>query len=64
MNPFYHLGWKIFTKAEEYNIQGTIIPDLPFEMAQNYDELFKNIINQIFHLLHQQTVKKESKDCK
>ena len=26
---------KSFTKAEEYNIQGTIIPDLPFEMAQN-----------------------------
>lgn len=42
MNPFYHFGMeKFLQKAEEYNIQGTIIPDLPFEMAQNYDELFK-----------------------
>ena len=42
MNPFYHFGMeKFLQKAEEYNIQGTIIPDLPFEMAQNYDDLFK-----------------------
>ncbi len=42
MNPFYHFGMeKFLQKAEEYNIQGTIIPDLPFEMAQNYEELFK-----------------------
>ena len=42
MNPFYHFGMeKFLQKAQEYNIQGTIIPDLPFEMAQNYEELFK-----------------------
>ena len=41
MNPFYHYGMeKFLQKAVEYNIQGTIIPDLPFEMAQNYEELF------------------------
>lgn len=40
LNPFYHFGMeKIFTKkADEYNIQGTIIPDLPYEMAQNFEE--------------------------
>lgn len=42
MNPFYHFGMeKFLQKASDYNIQGTIIPDLPFEMAQNYDDLFK-----------------------
>ncbi len=41
MNPFYHYGMeKFLQKAAEYNIQGTIIPDLPFEMAQNYEDLF------------------------
>ncbi|MGE4462782.1 MAG: tryptophan synthase subunit alpha [Arcobacter sp.] len=41
MNPFYHYGMeKFLQKAEEYNIQGTIIPDLPFEMVQNYENLF------------------------
>jgi len=41
MNPFYHYGIeKFLQKATEYNIQGTIIPDLPFEMAQNYENLF------------------------
>ena len=42
MNPFYHFGMeKFLQKASEYNIQGTIIHDLPCEMAQNYDDLFK-----------------------
>ncbi|WP_418185875.1 tryptophan synthase subunit alpha [Aliarcobacter vitoriensis] len=41
MNPFYHYGIEEFLKkAQEYNISGTIIPDLPFEMSQKYDELF------------------------
>ncbi|RBQ30519.1 tryptophan synthase subunit alpha [Arcobacter sp. FW59] len=41
MNPFYHYGMEEFLKkAQEYNISGTIIPDLPFEMSQKYDELF------------------------
>lgn len=42
MNPFYHYGVEEFLKkADEFNIAGTIIPDLPFEMAQKYEPLFK-----------------------
>lgn len=42
MNPFYHYGIeKFLQKAEEFGVNGTIIPDLPFEMAQNYGDLFK-----------------------
>ena len=41
LNPFIILVWKNFyKKADEYNIQGTIIPDLPYEMAQNFESLF------------------------
>jgi tryptophan synthase alpha chain len=41
MNPFYHYGMEKFLQnAQEYNIQGTIIPDLPYEMAQNLNQLF------------------------
>ncbi|WP_198306102.1 tryptophan synthase subunit alpha [Arcobacter vandammei] len=42
MNPFYHYGMEEFLKkAEEFGVSGTIIPDLPFEMAQKYEPLFK-----------------------
>jgi len=42
MNIFYHYKIEeILKKVQEYSISGTIIPDLPFEMAQKYDELFK-----------------------
>mgnify|MGYP003589001773 CR=1 FL=1 len=41
MNPFYHYGMeKFLQKAQEFGVNGTIIPDLPFEMAQNYSDLF------------------------
>ena len=31
LNPFFHYGMEKFLQnAQEYNIQGTIIPDLPF----------------------------------
>jgi tryptophan synthase alpha chain len=41
MNPFYHYGFENFLKkAKEYNIAGTIIPDLPYEMAHSYSKLF------------------------
>ena len=41
LNPFYHYGMEKFLQnAQEYNIQGTIIPDLPYEMAQNFQALF------------------------
>ena len=42
LNPFYHFGMeKFLQKAQEFGIKGTIIPDLPYEMAQNFEELFK-----------------------
>lgn len=42
LNPFYHYGMEKFLQiAEEFNIQGTIIPDLPYEMAQKYESLFE-----------------------
>ena len=44
MNPFYHYGMeKILQKAKEFNIQGSIIPDLPYEevKAYNYKDLFE-----------------------
>ena len=31
---------KFLQKAQEFGVNGTIIPDLPFEMAQNYSDLF------------------------
>lgn len=41
MNPFYHYGVeKILQKADEFNIQGTIIPDLPYEMVQIFESIF------------------------
>lgn len=42
MNPFFSYGFENFLKkAEEYNIKGTIIPDLPYEMSENYEDLYK-----------------------
>ena len=41
LNPFYHYGMEKFLQnAQEFNIQGTIIPDLPYEMAQSLEPLF------------------------
>lgn len=41
MNPFYHYGLeKFLQKAQEYGIAGTIIPDVPYEMAQDLQPLF------------------------
>ena len=42
MNPFYKYGIENFLKkADEYGIAGTIIPDVPFEMAENILPLYK-----------------------
>jgi len=42
MNPYFHYGIEEFLKrGKEYNIQGSIIPDLPFEESLKYKELFK-----------------------
>ena len=41
MNPFYHYGMEDFLKkAKEFNIQGLIIPDLPYEEAKVYKDIF------------------------
>ena len=41
-NPFYSYGFeKFLQKADELGIQGTIIPDVPFEMAQSLMPLYE-----------------------
>jgi len=41
-NPFYHMGVeKSLQKAKECGVSGFIVPDLPFEEAESYRELFK-----------------------
>ncbi len=40
MNSFYHQGMEnIVQKAQSLGVQGAIIPDLPYEEAQSYQEL-------------------------
>lgn len=51
MNPFYHYGFdKFLEKSSSLGVSGTIIPDLPFEMAQKYNRTFEkhNISNITF----------------
>ncbi len=41
MNPYFHYGIeKFLQKGQQYNIQGSIIPDLPFEESSAFKELF------------------------
>jgi len=41
MNPYFHYGIeKFLEKGKEYNIQGSIIPDLPYEEARKYKKIF------------------------
>jgi len=42
MNPFYKYGIENFLKkADEYGVNGTIIPDVPFEMAEDLLPLYR-----------------------
>lgn len=42
MNPFYHYGIEKFLQnAQEFGIAGTIIPDVPYEMAQDLLPLYE-----------------------
>ncbi len=42
MNPFYHYGLDEFLKkAQEFNVEGMIIPDLPYEEATLVNNLFE-----------------------
>jgi tryptophan synthase alpha chain len=48
MNPFFHYGMEQFLqKAKRYNIQGSIIPDLPYEEAKAYKDLFAKYDNTL-----------------
>jgi len=41
MNPFFHYGVENFLqKAEEFGINGAIIPDLPYEESKRYKDIF------------------------
>ncbi len=41
-NPFYSYGFENFLKkAQEFGVEGTIIPDVPFEMAQDLMPLYE-----------------------
>ncbi len=41
MNPFFHYGMEEFLKkGKDFGISGSIIPDLPYEEAKVYKELF------------------------
>ncbi len=41
MNPYFHYGIEEFlAKGKKFNVQGSIIPDLPYEEARKYKELF------------------------
>ncbi|MGB3750662.1 MAG: tryptophan synthase subunit alpha [Arcobacteraceae bacterium] len=41
-NPYFHYGMENFLqKGKEFNIKGSIIPDLPYEEAKKYKEIFK-----------------------
>ena len=41
MNPYFHYGVEEFlAKGKEFNIQGSIIPDLPYEESKQYKDIF------------------------
>jgi tryptophan synthase alpha chain len=41
MNPFFHYGMENFLeKGKEFGVNGSIIPDLPYEEAKAYKDLF------------------------
>ncbi len=42
MNPYFHYGMeKFLQKGKEFNVAGSIIPDLPHEEGKIYKELFQ-----------------------
>ncbi|MEA3554172.1 MAG: tryptophan synthase subunit alpha [Campylobacterota bacterium] len=41
MNPFFHYGMENFlAKGKEFGVNGSIIPDLPYEEAKAYKDIF------------------------
>lgn len=68
-NPFYHYGFEEFLqKAQEYNIGGMIIPDLPHEETHTYLPLFdkyeKALISFVAPTDSKERVKKVVTDAK
>jgi len=69
MNPFYHKGMETFLqKAQEYGINGAIIPDLPHEEAKEYTAMFdkydKALISFVAPTDSEQRVKEVITDAK
>ena len=69
MNPFFHFGIEnILQKAQEINLNGFIIPDLPFEESILYKNLFEKynqpLINFITPLNDATRIKMITKDAK
>ena len=68
-NPFYKNGVDFhLQKAKEYGIKGFIIPDLPYEEAQNYKKDFDNydisLIDFVAPTDSLERIKKIAKDAK
>ena len=43
MNPFFHYGMENFLKkGKEFGVNGSIIPDLPYEEAKAYKDIFSS----------------------
>lgn len=52
LNPYFHYGFDEFLKkGQEYHIQGSIIPDLPFEEAAKYKEIFNKYDQTIINFV-------------
>ncbi len=52
MNPFFHYGMEEFLKiGKQYNIQGSIIPDLPHEESQAFKDIFKKYDQTIINFV-------------
>lgn len=58
MNPFYKYGVENFLrKGKEYGIKGAIIPDLPYEEAIKYKDIFKKYNQSIIDFIAPTTPK-------
>jgi tryptophan synthase alpha chain len=58
VNPFYHYGMEEFLKVgQEFGIKGAIIPDLPYEEAKKYQDLFKQYNQTIIDFIAPTTPK-------
>jgi len=62
MNPYYKYGVENFLKkGKEYGIKGSIIPDLPYEEAIKYKDIFKQYNQSIIDFIAPTTPKNRIK---